>query len=662
MSGGWTPSVHLFSQSRGKLAFDEELQVFRPGVSVQRERSAGACNAAFGLAEALAEGDAAGRAAAAAAGFAAPEARTFAVDNAPPALGGALGAPLHVLGDRRVKAFVDYQNDVCVKDVELAVQEGMRSIEHVKRYTTTGMATDQGKLSNMNALAIVAAVQEKPIPEVGLTTFRPPYTPVTFGAFAGPARGDLFDPVRRTAIHDWAEEKGAAFEDVGLWKRAWYFPRAGESMHEAVARECRTTRASVGLFDASTLGKIEVVGPDAAVFLERMYANAFRKLEVGRCRYGLMLTEAGFLMDDGVIARLAPDRFHVTTTTGGAPRVLAHMEDYLQTEFTDLKVWLTSTTEHWAVIAIQGPRARDCVAPLVEGVDLASEAFPHMSVRDARVCGVRGAAHAGQLHRRARLRDQCAGRLWPRRLGGCLARGREARRRSLRHRGHARDAGGKRLCDRRPGHRWHGDARRPRPRLGDRKDEEGLRGKALARVAPTSSGTTASSSSAFSPTIPIVVLEEGAQVTESADAARRLARARPRDLVLSQRDARPLDRAGARRRRALADRNEALRADAERRGRGDGYGADLLRQAGSATPCLIPGSRPGSRSTKSRCLPGRNSRFRTRRQPIVSSSAAGRTRAPPARWPSARNCRKNSGRPQSSRSAPRSGSARTNGC
>ena len=202
---------------------------------------------------------------------------------------------------------------------------------------------------------------------MGLTTFRPPYTPVTFGAFAGPARGDLFDPIRRTPIHDWAAENGAAFEDVGPWKRAWYFPRAGETMHDAVARECRTTRASVGLFDATTLGKIEVVGPDAATFLERMYANAFQKLEVGRCRYGLMLSEAGFLMDDGVIARLKPDRFHVTTTTGGAPRVLAHMEDYLQTEFTDLRVWLTSTTEQWATIAVQGPRARETIAPLVEG-------------------------------------------------------------------------------------------------------------------------------------------------------------------------------------------------------------------------------------------------------------------------------------------------------
>jgi sarcosine oxidase, subunit alpha len=388
MSGGWTPSVHLFSQSRGKLVFDEALQLFKPGASAQRERSAGACNATFDLAGALAGGDAAGRAAATAAGFAAPEARTYAVSDGLPAFGAAHVDPPAIHVDRRAKAFVDFQNDVCAKDVSLAVQEGMRSIEHIKRYTTTGMATDQGKLSNMNALAIASATLKKPIPEVGLTTFRPPYTPVTFGAFAGPARGDLFDPIRRTPIHDWAAENGAVFEDVGPWKRAWYFPKGNESMRDAVARECVTTRASVGLFDATTLGKIEVVGPDATTFLERMYANAFQKLEVGRCRYGLMLSEAGFLMDDGVIARLKPDRFHVTTTTGGAPRVLAHMEDYLQTEFTDLRVWLTSTTEQWATIAVQGPRARDTIAPLIEGVDLAGGAFPHMSLREARVCGV----------------------------------------------------------------------------------------------------------------------------------------------------------------------------------------------------------------------------------------------------------------------------------
>ena len=387
MSAGWTPSVHLFSQSRGKLVFDEALQLFKPGASVQRERSAGACNATFDLATALAEGDAAGRSAAAAAGFAAREARTYAVGGVLPAFSVASNAP-PVHADRRAKAFVDFQNDVCAKDVNLAVQEGMRSIEHIKRYTTTGMATDQGKLSNINALAIAAAELKKPIPVVGLTTFRPPYTPVSFGAFAGPARGDMFDPIRRTPIHEWAAENGAAFEDVGQCKRAWYFPQARESTHDAVARECRTTRAGVGLFDASTLGKIEVVGPDAATFLERMYVNSFQKLEVGRCRYGLMLSEAGFLMDDGVIARLKPDRFHVTTTTGGAARVLAHIEDYLQTEFSDLRVWATSITEQWVTIAVQGPRARETIAPLLEGLDLSNKAMPHMSVREARISGV----------------------------------------------------------------------------------------------------------------------------------------------------------------------------------------------------------------------------------------------------------------------------------
>ena len=528
MSGGWTPSVHLFSQSRGKLAFDEALQLFKPGASAQRARSAGACNATFDLAGALAEGDAAGRAAATAAGFVAPL-RALGSFSSPPVgedqgggsrrpaglgggasgnldglpapppppapTGGGRGANATDSGqmqealsaappnpvDRRAKAFVDFQNDVCAKDVGLAVQEGMRSIEHIKRYTTTGMATDQGKLSNMNALAIAAATLTKSIPEVGLTTFRPPYTPVTFGAFAGPARGDLFDPIRRTPIHNWAAENGAAFEDVGPWKRAWYFPQPRETMHDAVGRECRTTRASVGLFDGSTLGKIEVVGPDAAAFLERMYANAFQKLEVGRCRYGLMLSEAGFLMDDGVVARLKPDRFHVTTTTGGAPRVLAHMEDYLQTGFPDLRVWLTSTTEQWATIAVQGPRARETIAPLIEGADLSNDAFPHMSLREARVCGVPNSAHAGELHRRARLRDQRSLALRSRRLGGGVARGSKARRLRLRHRGDARDAGREGLCHRRSGDRRHGDAYRPWPRVGDREIEEGFCWQAIAR-------------------------------------------------------------------------------------------------------------------------------------------------------------------------------------
>ena len=227
-----------------------------------------------------------------------------------------------------------------------------------------------------------------PVPKVGLTTFRPPYTPVTFGTFAGASRGDLFDPVRRTSIHDWAQENGAAFEDVSLWKRAHYFPKSGEDMHAAVARECLATRQSVGIFDATTLGKIEVVGKDAAEFMNRMYTNAWTKLEPGRLRYGIMLREDGFIVDDGVVGRMTMDRFHVTTTTGGAARVLAMMEDYLQTEWPDLDVWLTSTTEQWAVIAVQGPMARKVLEPLIDGIDISREAMPHMSVREGTICGV----------------------------------------------------------------------------------------------------------------------------------------------------------------------------------------------------------------------------------------------------------------------------------
>jgi len=384
MAGGWTPSVHLFSQSRGKLAWNEAAQAFLPGVAApgQAQRSAGACRGVFGIAAALEDGFAAGSAAVGREG----QRRPFKVTHDFDALQGIVGVP--VPGVRESKAFVDFQHDVTVRDLELAAQEGFRAIEHVKRYTTTGMATDQGKTSNINALAVVADHLGKPIPEVGLTTFRQPYTPVTFGTIAGASRGDLFDPVRRTPCDAWAQAAGAVFEDVGTWKRALCFPRSGENMHAAVARECRTVREAVGMFDASTLGKIEIVGPDAAEFLDRLYINAFAKLGVGRCRHGVLLNEAGFIIDDGVIGRIAGDRFHVTTTTGGAARVLNLMEDYAQTEFPELKVWLTSTTEQWAVIAVQGPRARDVLAPLVEGFDLGAEAFPHMSVRTGRVCGV----------------------------------------------------------------------------------------------------------------------------------------------------------------------------------------------------------------------------------------------------------------------------------
>ncbi len=386
MANGETPSVHLFSQSRGKLTWDAGIQAFVPGQSVEAERSAGACRGRFGLAAALADGAGAGAAAARDAGFEAAS-PAFAVEGDDVDVCGVIGALPHRRRPDSVKAFVDWQNDVTAKDIVLATREGFRSIEHIKRYTTTGMATDQGKTSNINALGIASEVLGRPIPDIGLTTFRPPYTPVTFGAIAGTARGMLFDPARTTPIHCWAEARGAVFEEVGQWLRARYFPEGKEDMHSAVNRECVAVRERVGLFDASTLGKIEVVGPDAAEFMNRLYVNAWTKLGIGKCRYGVLLREDGFVMDDGVVGRLAADRFHVTTTTGGAARVLGMMEDYLQTEWPDLDVWLTSTTEQWSVIAVQGPKAREVIAPLVEGIDISAEAFPHMSIADATICG-----------------------------------------------------------------------------------------------------------------------------------------------------------------------------------------------------------------------------------------------------------------------------------
>ena len=266
MSGGFTPSVHLFSQSRGTLRWSDDHQAFLPDRSAERERSAGACRGVVDLAETIADGLTAG---AESAPSRTATARRIVATRPRSSDGGHLGAVPLASGASQ-KSFVDWQHDVTIKDLAIATREGFRSIEHVKRFTTTGMATDQGKTSNLNALAIVARAIDAPIPRVGLTTFRMPYTPTTFGTFAGPSRGDLFDPVRRTPIHDWAAAAGAVFEDVGMWKRARYFPQPGEDMHAAVARECRAVRSSCGLFDASTLGKIEVVGPGAAEFLERL--------------------------------------------------------------------------------------------------------------------------------------------------------------------------------------------------------------------------------------------------------------------------------------------------------------------------------------------------------------------------------------------------------
>ncbi|PZX14486.1 sarcosine oxidase subunit alpha [Palleronia aestuarii] len=387
MSGGWTPALHLFSHTKGGLAWDAEAQTFLPDRKTENCEIAGAGRGLWGIGAALADGAKAGAEAAGALGR---EATTPEFDVTTDRAGTGR-AHEELPTDRnpsRVRAFVDFQNDVTAKDIRLAVREGMRSIEHVKRYTTTGMATDQGKLSNINGLMIAADALGKTPPEVGLTTFRPPYTPTTFGAFAGYHRGAHFEVTRKTPIDPWAEAHGAVFEPVAQWRRARYFPQGEEDMDAAVERECRATRASVGIFDASTLGKIEVTGPDAVEFMNRVYTNPWTKLAPGKLRYGVLLGDDGYVRDDGVIGRISEHQFHVTTTTGGAARVLNTMEDYLQTEWPDLDVWLTSTTEQWAVVALNGPNARKVLEPLVEGLDISNAAFPMMSVADCTVAGL----------------------------------------------------------------------------------------------------------------------------------------------------------------------------------------------------------------------------------------------------------------------------------
>ncbi len=391
VSGGCNPAVHLHAQSGGKARWDEAKACFVPGQSVQTERSAGAANGAFSLGQCLAEGFAAGSEAARAAGFddgpVASLPRTEEVGEEPLRPMWLVPSP-HRPG-HGPKQFVDPQNDVGASDIMLAAREGYHSVEHVKRYTAMGFGTDQGKVGNINGMGILAQALGNDIPTTGTTTFRPNYTPVTFGAMAGRDIGpELFDPVRKTALHQWHVEHGAKFENVGQWKRPWYYPKPGESMQDAVNRECLATRNSVGIMDASTLGKIEVKGPDAGEFLNRIYTNGWLKLGINRARYGFMLGEDGMVMDDGVTIRLAEDHYFMHTTTGGAARVLAWMERWLQSEWPELKVYLTSVTDHWATAAVVGPNSRKVVSAVCEGIDFSAEAFPFLSSREGTAAGV----------------------------------------------------------------------------------------------------------------------------------------------------------------------------------------------------------------------------------------------------------------------------------
>jgi len=387
VSGGWNPNVHLASHQRGRPTWMPEISVFGPGATLpEGMHAAGAAMGQLSTQGALQSG----------AAQALVALQAMGKEAALPDLPEAEDAPIritpfwHVSGAKR--AWLDQQNDVTAKDVKLAHQENFRSVEHLKRYTTLGMATDQGKTSNMGGLAIMAKLAGKSIPEVGTTIFRPPYTPTAIGAFAGRSAGADFRPIRKTPSHFWAEEQGAVFVEVGMWLRAQWFPRPGEThWRQSVDREVAQTRKSVGICDVTTLGKIDVQGADAATFLNKIYCNPFAKVPIGKVRYGLMLREDGIAMDDGTAARLAEDHFVVTTTTANAVGVYRHMEFVRQCLFPDLDVQLISTTEAWAQFSVAGPNARNLLRKVVdEEHDISNEAFPYMGCGEISVGGVRG--------------------------------------------------------------------------------------------------------------------------------------------------------------------------------------------------------------------------------------------------------------------------------
>ncbi|KQZ19191.1 (2Fe-2S)-binding protein [Mesorhizobium sp. Root552] len=381
MSGGWSPTIHLASQAGAKARWDNELQAFLPPEPTQSWIGAGAFNGSFSTTEAIAEGHVAGLAAAggkAAANDDLPVADAVAGDPAPAAV-------FEIRADG--KGFVDFQHDVTAEDVRLAHREGFVSVEHLKRYTTLGMATDQGKISNIPGLAIMAAALGKPIPEVGTTRFRPPFAPVSVGSLAAERYGDI-RPERLTPMHDWHVEHGATMYAAGLWHRPMIYGHAGETIEQAYVREARTTRETAGIVDVSTLGKIAVQGPDAAEFLDRVYTNMFSTLAVGKARYGLMLREDGIAMDDGTTWRLGKNDFLMTTTTANAGKVMQHLEYFLDMIWPDLKVTLTSVTDQWAGAAIGGPQARAILASCVKGTPVDNTALPFMGIVHGKIADV----------------------------------------------------------------------------------------------------------------------------------------------------------------------------------------------------------------------------------------------------------------------------------
>lgn len=390
-SGGWSPAVHLSCHTGSRPVWSQELLGFVPGTTTEQRWAAGAVNGATTLSDILADGIRAGSDAAKAAGHQSEDVLPLPASSTTNQMVSD-AMPVYALPhtkpcSRAPKQFIDMQNDVTVAGIEMTTREGFESIEHVKRYTAMGFGTDQGKTGNINGMAVVAKALGKSIEETGTTVFRPNYTPVSFGVVTGANTGELFDPQRFTPMHEWHLTNGAEFENVGQWKRPWYYPKGDETMEQAIAREQLAMRNSVGVLDASTLGKIDIQGKDAREFLGRVYTNAWAKLQPGQCRYGLMCGEDGMVMDDGVTACLAENHFHMTTTTGGAASVLSWLEIYHQTDWPELEVFFNSVTDHWATMAIAGPNARKLLEKITD-TDVSADSFKFMQWKNATVAGI----------------------------------------------------------------------------------------------------------------------------------------------------------------------------------------------------------------------------------------------------------------------------------
>ncbi len=417
VSGFWTPSVHLASQSGNKLKFEEKIDAFVPNKSKQNEITVGSANGDFTLQNSLNSGFDVGNKVA------------KRVNNNTKEIN--IQVPkvtekkqnIHdkfwcspLTKNIKAKRFVDFQNDVSVSDIEIAIREGYRSIEHVKRYTTLGMATDQGRTSNLNGLQLVSNIENKIIPEVGHTTFRPPFTPITIGTIVGREVGKHFMPTRLTPMHDWHVKNNAVFVDAGAWKRPRYYKLGNETMIEAANREAKNVRDKVGICDVTTLGKIDVKGPDAAEFLNRVYTNAWMKLPIGKARYGVMLREDGIVMDDGTTTRISDNHYHMTTTTAQAANVLSHLEYYLQIVWPDLNVNVVSTTEQWAGAALAGPKSRDVLAKLFPSLDVSNEALPFMGYVESNLLGVPvrifRISFSGELAYEINIQSDCGMFMW----------------------------------------------------------------------------------------------------------------------------------------------------------------------------------------------------------------------------------------------------------